>query len=434
MSLIQEIARGLENGRAMAASASAGAFCCAEHHVFDPSEAGGSAVACGDNLHYMKWLLDQGYAGRFQTIYIDPPFFSKSKYDAVVSVRDAENRLCKIRHQAYDDTFDRSLESYVTNMTARLLLMKELLSDDGLLWVHLDWHSSHYLKLVMDELFGPKNFQNEIIWKYKSGGSGKRHFSRKHDTILIYSKTPRYYLNVPQEKSYNRGLKPYRFKGVKEYRDEYGWYTMVNMKDVWSIDMVGRTSKERTGYATQKPLELMRRIVEASSEPGDLVGDFFCGSGSFLEAAARLGRSYIGCDREELAVAAAKKRLNGIRSGYEYHRTEAQAPLTDRCRLEVLRREELESGKYLYTAALTEFRPELDEGHIPIRDRGDAVRILQEDPMKLIDYIMIDPGGQDPFSADVTVTEDWDCIRFISAGSYTILIVDVFGKEYLIHG
>lgn len=103
----------------------------------------------------------------------------------------------------------------------------------------------------MDEIFGEDNFVNEIIWHYKSGGSGKRHFSRKHDTILVYSKTKKYYFLPDKEKSYNRGFKPYRFKGVKEYKDDMGWYTMVTMKDVWNVDMVGRTSSERTGYATQ---------------------------------------------------------------------------------------------------------------------------------------------------------------------------------------
>ena len=105
-----------------------------------------------------------------------------------------------------------------------------------------------------------KNFVNEIIWTYKSGGSSKKHFARKHDTILVYSKTDKYYLSLPKEKSYNRGLKPYRFKGVEEFQDETGWYTMVNMKDVWNIDMVGRTSAERTGYATQKPEALLSSL------------------------------------------------------------------------------------------------------------------------------------------------------------------------------
>ena len=126
-------------------------------------------------------------------------------------------------------------------------MMRDLLSDTGCLWVHLDWHAVHYVKVILDQIFGEKNFINEIIWTYKSGGANKRNFARKHDTLLFYSKTDNYIFNPQTEKSYNRGLRPYRFKGVEEYEDETGWYTIVNMKDVWSIDMVGRTSSERTG-------------------------------------------------------------------------------------------------------------------------------------------------------------------------------------------
>jgi adenine specific DNA methylase Mod len=136
-----------------------------------------------------------------------------------VSVRGFAGKSRKVHHLAYDDKFDRDLAYYIENMTVRLLMMRDLLADDGLMWVHLDWHSAHYIKLVLDELMGEKNFVNEIIWCYKSGGSGKRHFARKHDTILVYSKTENYRINVPGEKSYNRDYKPYRFKGVKEYQD-----------------------------------------------------------------------------------------------------------------------------------------------------------------------------------------------------------------------
>ena len=260
----------------------------------NPAPSPTNTLTLGDNLAYMKWLLANGYEGQFRVIYIDPPFFTKGTYDATITLRSEDGKSHKIRHLAYDDTFDRSLECYAENMTARLILMKQLLADDGLIWVHLDWHSCSYVKILMDEIFGAKNFQNEIIWQYKSGGSGTKHFARKHDTILVYSKTANFRLHVPKEKSYNRDFKPYRFKGVTEYQDEIGWYTMVNMKDIWPIDMVGRTSKERNGYATQKPLELMRRIITSSTEEGDLCGDFFCGSGSFLEAANELNRRWIG--------------------------------------------------------------------------------------------------------------------------------------------
>ena len=212
-------------------------------------------LAHGDNLEFMKYLLyDKNMAGKINMIYIDPPFFTKAAYDAVIQFAPVEGKkLPPVKHPAYEDIWQRDMEEYLKMLTSRLCLMKELLADDGTIWVHLDWHVVHYVKIFMDEIFGEENFVNEIIWHYKSGGSGKRHFARKHDTILVYSKTKKYYFAPPKEKSYNRGFKPYRFKGVKEYKDELGWYTMVTMKDVWNVDMVGRTSSERTGYATQKP-------------------------------------------------------------------------------------------------------------------------------------------------------------------------------------
>ena len=111
-------------------------------------------LCLGDNLEYMKDLLGRGYAGAFRLIYIDPPFFTRSSFNASVNVRDAAGTSHKVHHLAYDDKFDRNLEYYIENMVVRILLMKDLLADDGLMWIHLDWHSSHYIKLVLDELLG----------------------------------------------------------------------------------------------------------------------------------------------------------------------------------------------------------------------------------------------------------------------------------------
>ena len=271
-------------------------------------------LALGDNARFMKYLLDGGdgaesLRGRIRQIYIDPPFFSKASYDAVIKLQSPEGDTA-VRHRAYEDVWKEGMADYLKMLGTRLLLMRDLLADEGTIWVHLDWHGVHYVKILLDEIFGEKNFINEIIWTYKSGGSSKKHFARKHDTILVYSKTDKYYLSLPKEKSYNRGLKPYRFKGVEEFQDETGWYTMVNMKDVWNIDMVGRTSAERTGYATQKPEALLERILTAGSREGDICADFFCGSGTLGAAAGKLGRRWICCDDGPLAVAAAMKRLS----------------------------------------------------------------------------------------------------------------------------
>ena len=170
-------------------------------------------LAFGDNEDFMKYLLKkEGMAGKIQQIYIDPPFFSKASYDAVVKVQNDEGDEIKIKKRAYEDIWEEGMEEYLKMMGVRLMLMKELLSDTGTIWVHLDWHGVYYVKVLMDEIFGEKNFINEIVWTYKSGGSSKSHFARKHDTILVYGKTKKYYKDIPKEKSYNREYNPYRIK------------------------------------------------------------------------------------------------------------------------------------------------------------------------------------------------------------------------------
>ena len=431
---LKQLINGIEAGREQFArltekNDASQLFVYSEKHVYD-TLFNESELALGDNVNYMLWLLENGYAGKFKLIYIDPPFFTKAKYNATVGVHDASGTARKVHHLAYDDTFERSLEFYIENMTLRLLLMKDLLSDDGLMWIHLDWHSSHYVKLLLDELMGEKNFVNEIIWSYKSGGSGKRHFSKKHDTILVYSKTGKYYIDVPEEKSYNRGFKPYNFKGVKEYQDEQGWYTLVNMKDVWNIDMVGRTSKERTGYATQKPLELMRRIIKSSSEMGDLVGDFFCGSGSFLEAAEDMRRRWVGCDNEELATAMAKKRLDLIEANYTY-RSETERPLRQgRVVASINQEEELQNGKKMFSCSIGAFDPDIEIGYIQLNDRKYVEDALASNTLQFVDYVMIDPDYNGKFSCEIVVEDGFDDIKFLSHGNAALVVVDVLGKEY----
>lgn len=389
-----------------------------------------SELCRGDNLIYMRQLVESGFAGRLKLIYIDPPFFTRSSFNASVVIQDAGGTKKQVHHLAYDDKFDKNLEYYIENMTVRILMMKELLSDDGLLWVHLDWHSSHYIKLVMDELMGERNFVNEIIWCYKSGGSGKRHFARKHDSILVYSKTGDYYLSVPQEKSYNRDYKPYRFKGVEEYRDEIGWYTLVNMKDVWSIDMVGRTSAERNGYATQKPMELMKRIIESSSKEGELVGDFFAGSGSFLEAAESMGRKWIGCDSEQLAISIARKRLIASGAEFGYVQQDDAKPESGRAVISIKSREELEDGRFLYKCALSELVPDIDTGSIQMSDRKHVDNALRESGLSFADYVMIDSDAGGEFKCDCLFEADLHEMIFTASENFSAIVSDVFGKEY----
>ena len=256
----------------------------------------------------MGKLIKEGYKGKLDLIYIDPPFLTKTKHNGKINIV-AQDKEYTFELFAYDDTWEEGLYSYLKMIYPRLYLMRELLSDRGTLYVHLDYRTVHYVRILMDEIFGEENFMNEIIWAYKSGGVSKRYYSRKHDNILVYTKTKDYIFNPQQEKSYNRDFKPYKFKGVKEYQDEIGWYTLVNLKDVWQIDMVGRTSRERVNYASQKPEALMERIILTSTDENSIVADFFAGSGTTGIVAERLNRRWIMSDKGDLSSITIHKRL-----------------------------------------------------------------------------------------------------------------------------
>lgn len=262
----------------------------------------------GDNLFAMERLLKNGYGGKIDLIYIDPPFMTKSNQEGRIVINDGEKEHV-IEQIAYEDNWEKGIISYLNMLCPRLYLMRELLSQKGTLYVHLDYRTVHYVKILLDSIFGAENFLNEIIWAYKSGGVSKRYYSRKHDTILVYTKTKDYIFNPQKEKSYNRGFKPYRFKGVEEYQDDLGWYTLVNLKDVWQIDMVGRTSKERVGYATQKPEKLLERIILTSSNEDSIVADFFAGSGTTGIVAEKLNRRWIMSDKGDLSSVTIHKRI-----------------------------------------------------------------------------------------------------------------------------
>ena len=230
--------------------------------------------------------------------------------DWIDQIRDDHPKLMEVVESARLAHSD-GMGAFLCFMAVRLLAMRRVLKSTGSIYLHCDPTASHYLKAVMDAVFGWRNFRNEIIWCYKSGGaSPKRHFGKKHDIILWYSKTKDYVFNSQQEKSYNRGLKPYRFKGVVEHQDEIGWHTLVGMKDYWQIDMVGRTSGERLGYPTQKPLALYERIVKASSNEGDIVLDPFAGCATTSVAAERLNRQWVGIDIWDKAHETVIRRLS----------------------------------------------------------------------------------------------------------------------------
>ena len=267
-------------------------------------------------------------------VYLDPPFNKKKIFTAPIGSSAEGAEFSDIFRQ--DDIKDEWVSSiefenpelyeylkgvktfsntynycYLVYMAVRLIECKRILKYTGSIYFHCDPTMSHYIKIVMDCIFGEDNFMNEIVWGYRTGGVSKKWFGRKHDIILLYVKSSNHHnFNVIKEKSYNRDGKAYRFKGVEEYQDKEGqWYTMASMRDVWEINAVGRTSKERTGYPTQKPLKLLERIILASSNKSDVVLDPFCGCATACIAAEKLERKWIGIDISHKAYELVKERL-----------------------------------------------------------------------------------------------------------------------------
>ena len=273
----------------------------------------------GDNLLAMQALLAgdaqtglPSLRGRVDLIYIDPPFDSKADYRTKISLpgTDIQQKPTVIEQFAYADTWEEGTVSYLKMIYPRLALMRELLSEKGSIYVHIDWHVGAYVRTILDDIFGKGNFVNEIIWCYKSGGVGEKGFAKKHDTILFYRKNESFSFYQTKERSYMGIGYSTGNPNVKLYDDQDGKgpYTLVNAKDWWTdIGMIA-TSKGRL-YATQKTEGLLERIIQASSNEGDLVCDFFGGSGTTAAVAERLGRRWITCDIGKPASLVMRKRF-----------------------------------------------------------------------------------------------------------------------------
>lgn len=325
-------------------------------NAFNAALDGGSwmnRLVYGDNLLTMQALLAgdpqtglPSLRGKVDLIYIDPPFDSKADYrtKVVLPGLNLQQKPTIIEQFAYADTWEEGTISYLKMIYKRLVLMKELLSDKGTICVHIDWHVAAYVKLVMDEIFGKDKFRNEIIWHYQTfQGQVKSYFPRKHDNIFIYSKgdNPVFhllkddnaeetidftrwndYLNENNEiTGANYPENDSRFKGyysrfVKENHRKPGPNDVIlkiegnTIDSVWDLKAVDPKNKtERVGYATQKPEALLERIIKASSNEGDLVCDFFGGSGTTAAVAEKLGRRWITCDIGKPASLVMRKRF-----------------------------------------------------------------------------------------------------------------------------
>ena len=288
----------------------------------------------GDNLLAMQALLAgdaqtglPSLRGKVDLIYIDPPFDSKADYRTKISLpgTDIQQKPTVIEQFAYADTWEEGTISYLKMIYPRLVLMKELLSECGSIYVHIDWHVGHYVKLLLDEIFGKDLLLNEIMWCYSIGGKGSRFFGRKHDVIFLYSKSSHYIFNgkdqlVATERKENSHMRLKVDEDGREYQEKtdkksgkvYRYYVDEGKipNDYWiDIEQLNREDSERVGYATQKPERLLERIIAASSNKDSLVCDFFGGSGTTAAVAERLGRRWITCDIGKPASLVMRKRF-----------------------------------------------------------------------------------------------------------------------------
>ncbi|HQM38143.1 MAG TPA: site-specific DNA-methyltransferase, partial [Candidatus Bipolaricaulis anaerobius] len=263
----------------------------------------------GDNLHVMRQLPSES----IDLIYIDPPFFSGKQYNVIFG---DQNEL-----RSFSDIWEGGMPGYLIWLNARLYEMKRLLKKTGSIYVHCDWHASHYIKVEMDAMFGQRNFVNEIVWCYTGPSNTKTYFPRKHDIIFFYAKDVDRScffpdaVRVPYAKSLEAARARTGIFAKNDYSDlnarikTYDAQGKV-IEDWWAdITPVGRIRTEVLGYPTQKPEALLERIVQASSNEGDLVLDPFCGGGTTPAVAQRLGRRWIACDQSRVAVAITADRL-----------------------------------------------------------------------------------------------------------------------------
>ena len=388
-----QIIETIREGRATRAAGGPDLFAFAsQKNDSEDSDKWHNKLIWGDNLLVMSSLLQQ-YAGKIDLIYIDPPFATGADFSFTAEVGEEDSvdvikQQSSIEEKAYRDTWGRGLESYLTVLSDRLMLMRDLLSPTGSLYVHLGWQVSCHIKLLLDEIFGETMFQNEIVWKRQTakGGAfdGIGQYGRIHETIWFYTKTDQYkwntqyteydqkhidqsYKNIeektgrrfslrdltaagsrsgdsgreivikgekifpPRGRHWAVGLKPGetvqqavdrlleadklwysngKMPRLKLYLDEMPG---VPLQSIWTdVLSVQAQSMERLDYATQKPESLLERIIKASSNEGDIVADFFCGSGTTLATAEKLGRRWIGADLGRFAIHTTRKRLLGV--------------------------------------------------------------------------------------------------------------------------
>jgi DNA modification methylase len=331
-----------------------------------PDSSPENQLILGDNLQVMSALLPE-FEGKINLIYADPPFFTNRRYPMRIGRgEDSRNPKEWQLAEGYPDHWT-DLDAYLDMLYPRLILMHRLLAPTGTLYLHLDWHASAYARLILDEIYGSDRLLNEIVWVYHGPSPIRTAFNRKHDTILVYTKSDEYIFNVDDIRQ------PYNPVTVKTFASsrKAGFGKIPDLKrgkvpeDWWYFPVVARMHLERSGYPTQKPEALLERIIRASSNPGDWVADFFCGSGTAAVVSARLARRYIASDVSFRAIHTTRTRL--IQAGsqaFSMQHLHGTKPVTDTSEL---------------------------SGFLHLELDGEIV-ILVTDRLEDIDYWEIDPA------------------------------------------
>lgn len=303
----------------------------------------------GDNLLVMQALLAgdpstglPSMRGKIDLIYIDPPYDSKADYRTKIELPGAniDSKPTVLEQFAYADTWSTMIDgeeikgtiAYLKYMYPRLVLMKELLSERGSIYVHIDWHVGHYMKIILDDIFGKENFRNEIVWAYTGASNVERYFPRKHDIIFWYAKNesifnidaarvPYKSLNSQGSRAWNTADDEQRIKSqlARGKIVEDHWTDIDNFYD--DIALAIRSSKENLSYATQKPEKLLERIIKISSNPNSIVADFFGGSGTTAAVAEKLGRKWIISDIGKPATMIMRKRFIDNEAGEFFYQS-----------------------------------------------------------------------------------------------------------------
>jgi adenine specific DNA methylase Mod len=305
---------------------------------------------------YVLPALRNDFAGKVDLVYIDPPFDTGADFSYTATIPDdpdddgGETAFTKqpsvIEQKAYRDTWGRGLDSYLQWFSETVTILRDLLSDRGCIYVHLDYRLAHYAKVILDDVFGRENFLNNVVWSYQTRHSSDRFWNRKHDDLLLYKKADKWSFNWQDEdviqhlsentiKKYKysddkgryrlsgRFLKDSPIKGAKDVDPEWEKshpelvvrdYLRPGMppNDSFFIPIENQSSADRTGYPTQKPTALLKKLIKASSNEGDLVLDCFCGSGTTAAVAEQLGRRWIVGDLGRFAIHTTRKRLLAI--------------------------------------------------------------------------------------------------------------------------